>query len=88
MPLSNKEILPRPEDAMYIDTIWKVALSTLIALFAIAPFVMNGSTHSRGVAHSAAVGLVDCSRRDPVSPCFNTKIVHPAGDLFIVGESF
>jgi hypothetical protein len=72
---------------MYIDIIWKVALSTLIALFAIAPFVMNSSTHNRGVAHSAAVGLVDCNRPDPVSPCFDTKIGHPGGDLFIVGES-
>jgi len=30
---------------MYIDIIWKVALSTLIALFAIAPFVMNSSAY-------------------------------------------
>ena len=72
---------------MYIDIIWKVALSTLIALFAIAPFVMNSNTHSKGVAHSAAVGLVDCNRHDPVSPCFDTKIGHPAGDLFFVGDS-
>jgi hypothetical protein len=72
---------------MYIDIVWKVVLSTLIALFAIAPFVLNSSTHSRGVAHSAAVGLVDCNRHDPVSPCFGTEIDHPAGDLFIVGES-
>jgi hypothetical protein len=67
--------------------VWKVALSTLIALFTIAPFVMNSSTHSRGVTHSAAVGLVDCNRHDPVSPCFDTKIGHPAVDLFIAGES-
>jgi hypothetical protein len=72
---------------MYIDIIWKVALSTLIALFTIAPFVMNSNTHSKGVAHSAAVGPVDCNRPDPVSPCFDTKISHPAGDLLIVGES-
>jgi hypothetical protein len=70
---------------MYIDIVWKAALSTLLALFAIAPFVMNSSTHSRG--HSAAVGLVDCNRHDPVSPCFGAEIDHPAGDLFIVGES-
>jgi hypothetical protein len=71
---------------MYIDIVWKVALSTLVALFVIA-FVMNSTTHSRGVAHSAAVGLVDCNRQDPVSPCFGTEIDRPAGDLFIVGES-
>ena len=72
---------------MYIDIIWKVALSTLIALFAIAPFVMNSTTHSRRVAHSAAVGLIDCTRHDPASPCFDTKLGHQAGDLFFVGDS-
>jgi hypothetical protein len=68
---------------MYIDIIWKVALSTLITLFAIAPFVMNSSTHSRGATHGAAVGLADCNIHDPFSPCFADNFGDPARDLFV-----
>jgi hypothetical protein len=74
--------------AMYIDIIWKTALPALIGLFAISTVVMNSSAVGRGVARSAAVDLVDCNIRDPFSPCFDTKIGYPAGDLFIAGESF
>jgi hypothetical protein len=73
---------------MYIDIIWKTALPALIGLFAISTVVMNSSAVDKGVTRSAAVGLVDCNVRDPFSPCFDTKIGYPAGDLFIVGDCF
>jgi hypothetical protein len=65
----------------------KAAILSLIGLVAIATVGMNASAASRGVAHSAAVGLVDC-KRDPFSPCFDLKIGYPAGDLFILGDCF
>jgi hypothetical protein len=51
---------------MRMDITWKTATLALIGLVASATVGMNASAKSRGVAHSAAVGLVDCNIHDPL----------------------
>jgi len=69
---------------MRMNITWKTAILALIVLVAIATVGMNGGAESRTVARGAAVGLVDCSIRDPFSPCFDAKIGYPAADLLIL----
>jgi hypothetical protein len=69
---------------MRMNITWKTAILALIVLVAIATVGMNGGAESRTVARSATVGLVDCSIRDPFSPCFDIKIGYPAADLLIL----
>ena len=57
---------------MYIDIIWKIALPIVIAPFAIAPFVMNSSTHSKGVTHSGSAPITQqWSQHNRVGPDWN-----------------
>jgi hypothetical protein len=59
---------------MRMDITRKTAILALIGLVAIVTVGMNASVASRGVAHSAAVGLIDCNVCDPFSLCFDPKI--------------
>jgi hypothetical protein len=68
------------------DLTSKTAILALVALVAIATVGMKASAKSRSIADSAAVGLVDCNIRNPLSPCFDTKIGYPAGDLLVLGD--
>jgi hypothetical protein len=70
---------------MYKDITWKRAILALIGLVAVATVGMNATAKSRS-GGSAAVGVVDCNIRDPLSPCFDTKKGYPAGDLLILGD--
>jgi hypothetical protein len=82
--------LPKPGGhTMYIYHTCKVALLTLIGLFAVATVVMNSSAASSGVvAANSSVGVVDCNTRDPFSRCFVRNLGHRAGVLFVVEDSF
>jgi hypothetical protein len=66
-------MLPNPEDPMYIDLTWKIALPALIGLFIIATVVMNSGAiaqsrpDSRGATRSTSTSSV-CNVLYPV-PC-------------------
>jgi hypothetical protein len=45
--------------------------------------ILDTTGDRRGVAHSAAIGQVDCNIHDPFSPCFAGNLGYPAGDLFV-----
>jgi hypothetical protein len=64
---------------MYIDIIWKTALPTLIGLFVIAAFVMNGSAQGNGIAHSSESRSV--TRSAPASSVCN--ILYPVPCAYV-----
>jgi hypothetical protein len=65
---------------------WKRAILAFFGLVAVAMVGMNASAKSRSFGDSATVGLIDCNIRDPLSPCFDTKMGYPAGDLLILSD--
>jgi hypothetical protein len=72
-----------------MDITWKPAVLALMGVVAIATVGLMSGAEGRGVvAHSAAVDVVDCNIRDPLSPCFDLRLGYPAGDLFVLEDSF
>jgi hypothetical protein len=73
------------EGTMRMDLTSKTVILALLGLVAIAAVGVKASAKSRSIADTAAVGLVDCNIRNPLSPCFDTKTGYPAGDLLVLG---
>jgi hypothetical protein len=68
---------------------WKPALLALVGVLAVATVGLAGNADGRGVvAHSEPVGAADCNIRDPLSACFDVRLGYPAGDLYILDDSF
>ena len=74
---------------MEMDITWKPAFLALIGVIAIATVELASNAEGRGVvAHNAKVDVVDCNIHDPLSPCFDLRPGYPAGDLYVLEESF
>jgi hypothetical protein len=68
---------------------WKPALLALIGVVAVATVGLANNADGRGVvARSEPVGAADCDFGDPLSACFDPRLGYPAGDLYIVDDSF
>jgi hypothetical protein len=67
---------------------WKPALLALMGVIAVATVGLATNADGRG-AVSATVEAADCNSRDPLSPCFDSRLGYTqVGDLYIVEDSF
>jgi hypothetical protein len=67
---------------------WKPTVLALMGVVVATAGLANNANGRGVVARSEPIGADDCNVRDLLSECFDLRLGYPAGDLYILDDSF